>query len=124
MFLVSVPVGLFATVWAYRKLEEPGEPRPARIDWWGNVTFAAGLVALMVGITYGIRLTAATPWAGPARSSSTELVGGLVAARGLRRHRARVADPMFHLDVRIRAFTAGNVATCSRPSAAAACSSS
>ncbi|HET8606723.1 MAG TPA: MFS transporter, partial [Gaiellaceae bacterium] len=33
VFLVSVPVGLFATVWAYRKLVETGEKRAARIDW-------------------------------------------------------------------------------------------
>src|ERR1700686_5378981 len=55
VFLVSVPVGLFATVWAYRSLRELGERRPARIDWWGNATFALGLVAVMVGITYGIQ---------------------------------------------------------------------
>ena len=29
--------------------------KPARIDWWGNVTFAVGLIAVMVGITYGIQ---------------------------------------------------------------------
>ena len=28
VFLVSVPVGLFGTVWAYLKLEERGEPHP------------------------------------------------------------------------------------------------
>ena len=27
----------------------------ARLDWWGNVTFAAGLIAVLVGITYGIQ---------------------------------------------------------------------
>ena len=55
VFLVSVPVGLFATVWAYHSLRELGERRPARIDWWGNATFALGLVGVMVGITYGIQ---------------------------------------------------------------------
>jgi hypothetical protein len=55
VFVVSVPVGLFATVWAYPKLRELAEPRAASIDWWGNGTFALGLVALMVGITYGIQ---------------------------------------------------------------------
>ena len=55
VFLVSVPVGLFATVWAYHSLRELGERRPARIDWWGNTTFALGLVGVMVGITYGIQ---------------------------------------------------------------------
>src|SRR5215470_5908331 len=38
VFLVSVPVGLFATVWAYRKLVETSQRRSARIDWWGNLT--------------------------------------------------------------------------------------
>ncbi len=55
VFLVSVPVGLFATVWSYRSLRELGVRKAARIDWWGNATFAIGLVAVMVGITYGIQ---------------------------------------------------------------------
>ena len=55
VFLISVPVGLFGTVWAYLKLEERSTPRPARIDWWGNITFALGLVLVMVAVTYGIR---------------------------------------------------------------------
>src|SRR5581483_4689965 len=32
-----------------------GIRKPARIDWWGNATFALGLVGVMVGITYGIQ---------------------------------------------------------------------
>src|SRR6478609_6241753 len=39
VFLISVPVGLFGTVWAYRVLRELSTPRKASIDWWGNVTF-------------------------------------------------------------------------------------
>src|SRR6202161_1490050 len=54
IFLVSVPIGLFATVWGYLKLRGPGARGPAKIDWWGNVTFAAGLILVMIGITYGI----------------------------------------------------------------------
>src|SRR5204862_5930419 len=34
VFLVSVPVGMFATVWAYHSLLEVGARWPARIDWW------------------------------------------------------------------------------------------
>ena len=55
VFLVSVPFGLFGTVWAYWKLEEGGQRKPARIDWWGNLTFAVGLVAVLVGITYALQ---------------------------------------------------------------------
>ncbi len=54
VFLVSVPFGLFGTVWAYHKLQERGVRIRARIDWLGNMTFAVGLIALLVGITYGI----------------------------------------------------------------------
>ena len=55
VFLISVPVGLFGTVWAYLKLREISTPKRARIDWPGNITFAVGLVLIMVAITYGIR---------------------------------------------------------------------
>ncbi len=54
IFLVSVPLGLFGTVWAYRKLEERGVRKRARIDWLGNLTFATGLILVMIGITYRI----------------------------------------------------------------------
>lgn len=54
VFLVSVSCGLFGTIWAYYMLEERGVRIRARIDWLGNVMFAAGLIALLVGITYGI----------------------------------------------------------------------
>jgi MFS family permease len=43
VFLVSVPFGVFATFWAYRKLRELGERRPVLLDWWRNLTFGAGL---------------------------------------------------------------------------------
>src|ERR1044072_8674763 len=55
VFLVSVPIGVIATVWSYRSLRELGQRRPARIDWWGNATFAVGLVGVMIGITYGVQ---------------------------------------------------------------------
>src|SRR3989440_6421684 len=55
VFLISVPVGVAGTVWAYLKLEERGVRKRAPVDWWGNVTFALGLVLMMVAVTYGIR---------------------------------------------------------------------
>src|ERR1700678_1460791 len=55
IFLVSVPIGVLGTIWSYMKLHDLSERRPARIDWPGNITFAGGLIAVMVGITYGIR---------------------------------------------------------------------
>src|SRR3954466_16283928 len=47
VFLISVPVGLFGTVWAFTKLREVSTPRDVSVDWWGNVTFALGLILVM-----------------------------------------------------------------------------
>src|SRR5579859_6054163 len=38
IFLVSVPPGVFGTVWSYRRLREIGTRRDAPIDWPGNLT--------------------------------------------------------------------------------------
>src|SRR5271170_4882068 len=67
VFLISVPVGLFGTVWAYLKLEERSKPHRAPVDWPGNVTFALGLILIMVSVTYGIRPygTSTTGWGSP-----------------------------------------------------------
>ena len=54
IFLVSAPIGVFGTVWAYFMLKDIGVRRPSRIDWWGNILFAVGLIAILVGITYGL----------------------------------------------------------------------
>ena len=42
VFWVNVPVGIFGTIWAYRRLRDTGERHRGRIDWWGNITFAVG----------------------------------------------------------------------------------
>ncbi|MGH3509608.1 MAG: MFS transporter, partial [Nocardioidaceae bacterium] len=47
VFLVSVPVGVFGTAWAYLKLHDTGIRQPAKLDWWGNVTSAVGLIAVL-----------------------------------------------------------------------------
>jgi MFS family permease len=112
VFLVSVPVGLFGTVWAYLKLEERSDPVRRPIDWWGNVLFAGGLVFLMVAITYGIRPygSHATGWTSPrVIVLLVATVACLVAFVAVER---RVADPMFRLPLfRIRAFTFGTLST-------------
>jgi len=112
IFLVSVPIGLFATVWGYLRLRELGQRQPARIDWPGNITFATGLILIMVGITYGIE-----PYGAHAMGWTSPLVLGCLGL-GLAFLIAfcvietKVADPMFRLQLfKIRAFTSGVVAS-------------
>jgi MFS family permease len=112
IFLVSVPIGLFATVWAYRNLREVAVRRHGSIDWPGNVTFAIGLIAVMVGITYGIQ-----PYGGHTMGWTSPfvlacLLGGLAFLGLFCVIEERVPDPMFRLDLfRIRAFSAGSLST-------------
>jgi MFS family permease len=112
VFLISVPVGLFGTVWAYLKLEERSKPRRAPVDWAGNVTFALGLILIMVAVTYGIRPAggAATGWAS---SRVLALLGcGVLSLVGFALVERRVENPMFRLPLfKIRAFTFGTLST-------------
>ena len=111
VFWVNVPVGVFGTLWAYRRLRDNGERHRGPIDWWGNITFALGLGALLVGITYGIQ-----PYGGQSMGWTNpvvlgELIGGVALLVVFAVIETRVAEPMFRLGLfRIRAFTAGNVA--------------
>jgi len=112
VFLVSVPFGLAGTVWAYLKLEERGLRRPAKLDWWGNVTFAAGLIAVLVGITYGIQPYGGHTMGWTSPMVMTCLIGGVALLAVFVMVEHRIAEPMFHLDLfRLRSFTMGNVAS-------------
>jgi MFS family permease len=112
VFLVSVPFGVLGTIWSYLKLQERGIRRPAKLDWAGNVTFGAGLIAVLVGITYGIQ-----PYGGHTMGWTSPLVlgliiGGLAILAVFCVIETRVAEPMFRLALfRIRPFTAGNMAS-------------
>ena len=112
VFLISVPVGLAGTVWAYLRLEERSVPQRRPIDWLGNATFALGLILLMVSVTYGIRPygSSQTGWGSPRVIAL--LAGGVATLVAFVVIESRVADPMFRLRLfRIRAFTFGTLAT-------------
>jgi MFS family permease len=112
IFLVSVPIGLLGTVVGYLKLHETSPRRPARIDWPGNITFAVGLILVMVGITYGIE-----PYRNHAMGwTSPTVIGCLVVGAALLTAfciiETKVSQPMFRLQLfKIRAFTSGVLAS-------------
>ena len=112
VFLISVPFGILGTVVAYVKLKERGVRTPAKIDWLGNVTFAVGLILVLIGITYGL-----LPYGGHSMGWTNpkvlvEIFGGLLILIVFGIVETRVRQPMFRLSLfRIRAFSAGNAAS-------------
>jgi hypothetical protein len=111
IFYVSVPIGLFGTIWAYRSLREVGKVGGGRLDLPGNVLFGVGLVSVLVGITYALQ-----PYGGSAMGWLNPLVlvllsGGVVLLVAFVVVETKVAQPMFDVRLfRIRAFAAGNIA--------------
>jgi MFS family permease len=112
VFWVNVPIGLFGTVWAYKSLREIATTRRARIDWVGNILFAAGLGVLLIAITNGIRPYGGHPtgWTNPWIIGG--LVGGVVMLIVFCVFETKIAEPMFQMSLfKIRAFAAGNAAS-------------
>jgi MFS family permease len=108
IFLVNIPIGVFATIWGYLKLRELADRHAARLDWPGNLTFAAGLVFVMIGLTYGIEPHGGSEmgWTSPA--VITELAVGVALLAAFCVIETKVAEPMFRLPLfKIRAFSAG-----------------
>jgi EmrB/QacA subfamily drug resistance transporter len=112
IFLVSAPVGLFGTVWAYFMLHDIGIRKHAKMDWWGNLLFGVGLIAILVGITYGLQ-----PYGGSAMGWTNPfvlgaMIGGLALLVLFVFVEQKVDEPLFHMSLfKIRAFAAGNVAS-------------
>jgi MFS family permease len=111
VFLVSVPFGLFGTVWAYLKLRDNGIRIPAKIDWLGNALFAIGLISVLTGIVYSLLPYGGHPtgWTNP--WVLTGIFGGIAVLVLFGWVETKVESPMFRLSLfKIRAFTAGNIA--------------
>jgi MFS family permease len=111
VFWINLPVGVFGTLWAYLKLRDNGVRNPAKIDWWGNITFLLGLGSVLVGVTYGIQPYGKNSMGWESPVVLGEIIGGLVVLLIFVIIETRVAEPMFRLSLfKIREFAAGNVA--------------
>ena len=112
VFLISVPAGLFGAIWSYLRLRDISTRSREPIDWLGNISFAVGLVLVMIGITSGIQ-----PYGGHTMGWTSPVVvgslgAGVVLLLAFAVIETRVHFPMFRLPLfRIRAFTFGTLST-------------
>ncbi len=112
VFLVSVPVGIFGTIWSYRKLRELAAIRKnQKLDLLGNALWGTGLTVILLGVTYGLipyggsTMGWGNPWV------ITALIFGVALLVAFPFVEARVKDPMFRLGLfRNRMFSAANFA--------------
>ena len=111
VFWVSVPFGLIGTVWGYQSLRDNGKRSPARIDWWGNLTFAIGLTSLLIAMVYGIQ-----PYENKSMAWTSPRVllffgVGIIFSTIFFFVELHVESPMFNLRLfKIRAFATGSAA--------------
>jgi EmrB/QacA subfamily drug resistance transporter len=105
IFLVNVPVGVFAlgvTIW---RVAESRSPHPAPPDWPGFALFTAGLIALI----YGLIRAGENSWSDTGviicLAAGAVLLAAFLVVEG------RVAHPMFDLSLlRVPTFTGGSIA--------------
>ena len=109
VFLVSVPIGIFGSIWAYKMLREQGALRAAsKIDLLGNFCLGGGLTVFLIAMTYGLMPygTSNTGWGNPLVLAG--MISGLALLALFVVVENRVAEPLFNMKLfRIRAFTMG-----------------
>jgi len=101
IFWINLPIGAFATFWAYKKLRELGTVHHERIDLPGNILFAGGLTAFLVGLTLGAL-------SGYTAVDVAMMGAGLLMLAGFAYVELHTRIPLMDLTLfKIRAFTAG-----------------
>jgi len=101
IFWINLPIGAFATYWAYKKLRELGTVHHERIDLPGNILFAGGLTTFLVGLTLGA-LSGYTLVDVASMTVGLLMVGGFVYVE------LHSRTPLMDFTLfKIRAFTAG-----------------
>lgn len=105
IFLVNVPIGVFALIVTVWRVAESRSPHPAPPDWPGFALLTAGLVSLV----YGLIRASENSWSDTGVIICLAAGAVLLAAFGGAER--RVAHPMFDLSLlRVPTFSGGSIA--------------
>ena len=106
LFWVNIPIGIFGTIWAHRRLREiSSKDTSKKMDWTGIILFSASLLSILLGISnlsYG-------------GQGAYEGIGLIILGFGLlfffSRLESRQKSPLLDLRLfRVKQFAFGNVA--------------
>jgi len=109
IFWINVPLGVIGTLWGFYSLKDINLTRKhGKIDWWGNLLFAIGLILVLVAVNDGIQPTETSLMAWGTPRVLGELIVGLAFLLAFFFWERRVKLPMFDFNLfRIRPFAAG-----------------
>jgi EmrB/QacA subfamily drug resistance transporter len=104
IFLINIPVGVFALAVTIWRVEESRAPQPTRPDWTGFGLLTAGLV----GLVYGLIRASETSWTDTGVLACLAL--GVVLLAAFVVAETKVASPMFDLRLlRVPTFAGGSI---------------
>ena len=106
LFYVNIPIGIFGTIWAYKRLKEISVLDPIKkMDWAGFVLFSVGLTSALLGITY------LSYGAGSAGFGFALLLSGFAFIAAFARVESKIPYPLLDLKLfKIRSFAMGGIA--------------
>jgi EmrB/QacA subfamily drug resistance transporter len=106
LFYVNVPIGIFGTYWAHRRLREVSRPeRGAPMDWPGFAAFSASIVSFLLALTFAAYGTF------PAGGLVILLAAAAASLAYFVRREGAIPHPLLDLRLlKIREFTGGVVA--------------
>ncbi len=107
LFYINIPIGIFGTIWAYKKLREISTKDPTRkMDWLGFFTFTPGLTLILLSMTfysYGVPIDFTF--------GTIALIAGALFLVLFARVEQKSAAPLLDLSLfKIRSFAMGNIA--------------
>jgi EmrB/QacA subfamily drug resistance transporter len=104
IFLVNIPIGVFAMVVTLWRVEESRSPQPTSPDWAGFGLLTTGLVSLV----YGLIRASETSWTDAGVLAC--LAAGIVLLAAFVVAETRIAHPMFDIRLlRVPTFAGGSI---------------
>ncbi len=110
VFIVNIPFAFAGTLWSIFRLKRNYEKMNVKIDYFGNITLATGLILISLGFTYVLEPYGSSqvgwnnPWV------IIAFAVGILSVILFIFVERKVKDPLFNLSLfRIKAFSFGNL---------------